>query len=255
MKVEFDSLTHVFVNGKPHRTAIQDVSLEIKSGQFMAIIGPSGCGKSTLLRLAADLIRPSHGSIRIDGKRPAEARCDGEIAWMAQSPALLPWLTSLQNVMLAQRFVRSERRSRISAREALQRVGLDDAAGDYPFTLSGGMQQRLALARLLALDAGLWLMDEPFAALDEITREKLTGELFTLWQPLRPTVLWVTHNYYEALRLADRVVVLTPSPGKVAADVNLSLPRPRREDQPEFQAALGALREVMARQTAPQEIS
>lgn len=252
MKVEFDSLTHTFENGKPRRTAIQDISLEIKSGQFTAIIGPSGCGKSTLLRLAADLIQPSCGSIRIDGRNPAEARRNGEIAWMAQSPALLPWLTALQNVALAQRFVRSERHARISASEALRRVGLDDAANDYPFTLSGGMQQRLALARLLALDAGLWLMDEPFAALDEITREKLTGELFTLWQPLQPTVLWVTHNYYEALRLADRVVVITPSPGRVAADVSLSLPRPRREDQPEFQAALGALRAVMARQAAPQ---
>lgn len=251
MKVELDSLTHEFKNGKPHRTAIEDISLEIQSGQFTAIIGPSGCGKSTLLRLTADLIQPSHGSIRIDGRSPAEARRAGEIAWMAQSPALLPWLTSLQNVTLAQKFLRGERRARISASEALQRVGLADAALDYPFTLSGGMQQRLALARLLALDAGLWLMDEPFAALDEITREKLTGELLGLWQPLQPTVLWVTHNFYEALRLADRVIVITPLPGRIAADVNLSLPRPRREEQPEFQNALAELREVMARHAAP----
>lgn len=253
MNIEFDSLTHNFKNGKPHRTALEDISLEILSGQFTAIIGPSGCGKSTLLRLAADLIQPSRGSIRIGGRSPAEARRAGEIAWMAQSPALLPWLTAQQNVALAQKFLRTDRQPRISAVEALQRVGLEDDGNAYPFTLSGGMQQRLALARLLALDAGLWLMDEPFAALDEITREKLTTELLSLWQPFQPTVLWVTHNIYEALRLADRVVVITPSPGRIAADVNIPLPRPRREDQPDFQSAMAALREVLARQAAPRE--
>lgn len=253
MKVEFDSLSHVFKNGKPHRTALEDISLEIKSSQFTAIIGPSGCGKSTLLRLAADLIQPSRGSVRLGGHSPAKARQAGEIAWMAQSPALLPWLTARQNVALAQKFLRTDRRPRISAVEALERVGLEDAADAYPFTLSGGMQQRLALARLLALNASLWLMDEPFAALDEITREKLTAELLSLWQPLQPTVLWVTHNFYEALRLADRVVVITPSPGKIAADVSIPLPRPRREDQPEFQNTLAALREVMARSAALRE--
>jgi len=255
MRVQFDSLTHVFSNGKPARTALENVSLDIQSGQFTAVIGPSGCGKSTLLRLAADLLQPTHGSIRIDGHIPSDARKSGAIAWMAQSPALLPWLTAQQNVTLAQKFVRSKHHAQISAAEALKRVGLEDAANDYPFTLSGGMQQRLALARLLALDAGLWLMDEPFAALDEITREKLTSELLSLWQPLQPTVLWVTHNFYEALRLADRVVVLTPSPGRVAADLSITLPRPRREDQPEFQKNLTALRAVMAHSAAPQETS
>lgn len=246
MKIEIKSLTHIFKNGKPHRPVLEDISLEINSGQFTAIIGPSGCGKSTLLRLAGDLIQPSHGSLRIDGRTPAQARKAGEIAWMAQSPALLPWLTAQQNVSLARKFVRAGRQPRISAAQALERVGLDDVEGAYPFTLSGGMQQRLALARLLALDAGVWLMDEPFAALDEITREKLTAELLSLWQPLLPTVLWVTHNYYEALRLADRVVVMTPSPGRIAADVNISLPRPRREDHPEFQQSLASLRDIMA---------
>lgn len=246
MKIEINSLTHIFKNGKPHRPVLEDISLEINSGQFTAIIGPSGCGKSTLLRLAGDLIQPSHGSLRIDGCTPTQARKAGEIAWMAQSPALLPWLTAQQNVSLARKFVRAGRHPRISAAQALERVGLDDVESAYPFTLSGGMQQRLALARLLALDAGVWLMDEPFAALDEITREKLTTELLSLWQPLQPTVLWVTHNYYEALRLADRVVVMTPSPGRIAADVNISLPRPRREDHPGFQQYLASLRDIMA---------
>lgn len=253
MNIQIDSLTHIFKNGKPQRIALEDISLEIKSGQFTAIIGPSGCGKSTLLRLAADLIQPTAGGIRIDGHSPAQARKSGEIAWMAQSPALLPWLTAQQNVTLAQKFLRADRHPRISARQALKRVGLGDVENAYPFTLSGGMQQRLALARLLALDAGLWLMDEPFAALDEITREKLTAELLNLWQPLQPTVLWVTHNYYEALRLADRIIVITPSPGRIAADVDISLPRPRREDQPEFQLHLAALRDIMSRSALPQD--
>lgn len=252
MKVEFTSLTHIFKNGEPHRTALKDIFLEVNSGQFTAVIGPSGCGKSTMLRLAADLIQPTHGSILIDGQNPVQARKAGQIAWMAQSPALLPWLTARQNVGLAQKFSNPDRHARISPVEALEKVGLDDVADAYPFTLSGGMQQRLALARLLALDAGLWLMDEPFAALDEITREKLTTELLSLWQPLQPTVLWVTHNYYEALRLADRVVVFTSSPGRIAADITIPLPRPRREDQPAFQETLGFLREVMARHSAPQ---
>jgi len=252
MNIQIDSLTQIFKNGKQQRTALEDISIEIISGQFTAIIGPSGCGKSTLLRLAADLIQPTTGRVRMDGYTPAQARKAGEIAWMAQSPALLPWLTVQQNVTLAQKFLRSGRRPRISAGQALQRVGLGDVESAYPFTLSGGMQQRLALARLLALDAGLWLMDEPFAALDEITREKLTIELLTLWQPLKPTVLWVTHNYYEALRLADRIIVITPSPGRIAADLVISLPRPRREDQPEFQDHLASLREIMLLASVPQ---
>lgn len=246
MNVQFISLSHAFKNGEPQRPALEDISLEIQSGQFTTIIGPSGCGKSTLLRLTADLIKPSGGSIRINGRTPAQARIAGDIAWMAQSPALLPWLTAAQNVALAQKFLRSDRLPRITPAQALERVGLAEVANTYPFTFSGGMQQRLALARLLALDASLWLMDEPFAALDEITREKLTTELLSLWQPLQPTVLWVTHNYYEALRLADRIIVITPAPGRIAADLSIPLPRPRREEQPEFQECLGVLRRIMA---------
>ena len=246
MNLQIESLTHKFSSGKPPRTALSDFSLSVDSGQFVALIGTSGCGKTTLLRLVGDLLQPTQGSLTLDGQKPAEVRKSHGIAWMAQSPALLPWLTARQNVALAQQFIPVNGHPRLSVDGILERVGLSDVGNAHPFTLSGGMQQRLALGRLLAMDARLWLMDEPFAALDEITRERLTAELLELWQPLHPTVLWVTHNIYEALRLADRVVVFTPSPGRVAADVTISLPRPRREDDPRFQEILSRLRSALA---------
>lgn len=245
MRVQVASLSHTY-KGKPPRPALAGLDIDIPSGQFAALIGPSGCGKSTLLRLAANLLTPTQGSICIDGRAPAEINAARQVAWMAQSPALLPWLTVRENVALARRFLNTQNGSGISADEALQRVGLGSLPDAYPFTLSGGMQQRLALARLLIQPAGLWLMDEPFAALDEITRERLARELIDLWQPLRPTVLWVTHHIHEALRLADRVLVLSASPGRLIADLTLELPRPRSENDPLFQSALAQLRACLA---------
>lgn len=244
MQIEVSSLSHTYP-GKPARPALAGLDLNIPSGQFVALIGPSGCGKSTFLRIAANLLAPTKGNIRIDGRTPAEVNAARQVAWMAQSPALLPWLTARENVSLARRFLNGQNGG-ISAAEALERVGLTGQADAYPFTLSGGMQQRLALARLLIQPAGLWLMDEPFAALDEITRERLAQELLQLWQPLRPTVLWVTHHIHEALRLADRVLVLSVSPGRLIADVPVELPRPRSENDPLFQAALSRLRACLA---------
>ncbi len=222
-----------------------DLSFEVAPGQFAAIVGPSGCGKSTLLRLAAGLLKPTGGQLLLDGRPPQQAARDRRTAWMAQSPALLPWLAARSNVAMALRFHRRDRPPRLSPEEALQMVGLSDAAGVHPFTLSGGMQQRLALARTLTLDADLWLMDEPFSSLDELTREQLSAELLALWQPLRPTVLWVTHNIYEALRLADRVLVLSPRPAGLLADLPVSLPRPRGENDPAFQTLLADLRRAL----------
>jgi NitT/TauT family transport system ATP-binding protein len=244
MRVEVSSLSHTYP-GKPPRPALAGLELSIPSGQFAALIGPSGCGKSTLLRLAANLLAPTEGAIRIEGRAPAEVNAARQIAWMAQSPALLPWLTVLENVALARRFLNGNH-SGFSPEEALERVGLGGLDDVYPFTLSGGMQQRLALARLLIQPAGLWLMDEPFAALDEITRERLAHELLQLWQPLHPTVLWVTHHIHEALRLADRVLVLSASPGRLIADLPIDLPRPRSESDPVFQSALSRLRACLA---------
>ncbi len=231
---------------RPPVKAIDSLSFQADNGEFVAIVGPSGCGKSTLLRLVAGLLKPTAGSIRIDGQSPAEVKASRKVAWMAQSPALLPWLTARQNVSLAARFTRAGSAAPLDPQEALSRVGLGNLNGEYPFTLSGGMQQRLALARLLVQDAGLWLMDEPFSALDEITRELLAVELLDLWRPLHPTVLWVTHNVYEALRLADRVLVMSAAPGKIIADLPVRLERPRHESDPAFQRLLAELRQTLA---------
>ena len=244
MKITISGLAHTYP-GKPPRTALAGVSFEVPSGQFCAILGPSGCGKSTLLRLAAGLLPPTAGAIRLDGEAPAQAAAQRRIAWLAQSPALLPWLTATANAALGQRFGRAGARSPMEPAEALKRVGLAEAGGVYPFQLSGGMQQRLALARLLCQGAEVWLMDEPFAALDALTRDRLAAELLGLWQPLRPTVLWVTHQIHEALRLADRAIVLGAQPGRVVLDVLVDLPRPRREDQPGFQALVRQLRSAL----------
>ncbi len=244
MQLSIENLSHIYP-GKPPRAALENVSFQVPTGQFCAVLGPSGCGKSTLLRLAAGLLRPSAGQLRLDGCVPEQAAAERRIAWLAQSPALLPWLNARANVALGQRFAgqagRTERGA-LSPADALARVGLADAGAAYPFQLSGGMQQRLALARLLCQGAEVWLMDEPFAALDALTRERLAGELLGLWQPLRPTVLWVTHQIYETLLLADRALVLGPRPGQVVLDLVIDLPRPRREGTAQFLALVEALR-------------
>lgn len=244
MRVSIQDLEHTFP-GKPPRHALDDFSIDIPTGTFTAVVGPSGCGKSTLLRLVAGLLSPQTGRITLNGNSIEEPKIARKVAWMSQSPALLPWLTARSNVALAQRFHTNGHPLRLSPDEALQRVGLADAAHTYPFMLSGGMQQRLALARTLTIDADLWLMDEPFAALDELTRERLTLELAELWEPLRPTVLWVTHNIYEALRLADRVLVFSQQPGSLVSDLRVSLPRPRNEADPAFQSLLAELRSAL----------
>ena len=244
MNLECVSLSHTF-NGNPQREALKDLKLKIVSGQFVAVVGPSGCGKSTLLRLAANLLQPQSGQILLDSQPPARAVAARKISWMSQSPALLPWLTALENVKLALRFFTNGSRPNLSPEEVLKMVGLEDDLQVYPGMLSGGMQQRLALARTLISDSRLWLMDEPFASLDELTREHLTYELLDLWQPVCPTVLWVTHNLHEALRLADRVLVLSASPGSLVADLQIDLPRPRIESSPEFLKVLGELRQVL----------
>lgn len=241
MNLSLRGVEHVFA-GPPPVDVLDGVTFEIPAGQFVALVGPSGCGKSTLLRLAAGLLPLQQGEIWLDGAPPQKAQAERRIAWMGQSPALLPWLNLRANVALAHRVGSGLRPARLAPDEALALVGLGDRADSHPFMLSGGMQQRLALARTLSLDARLWLMDEPFAALDEMTRERLALDLADLWQPLRPTVLWVTHNIYEALRLADRVLVFSRRPARVTADLLVPLPRPRREADPAFQALLAKLR-------------
>ncbi|PKO12509.1 MAG: heme ABC exporter ATP-binding protein CcmA [Chloroflexi bacterium HGW-Chloroflexi-10] len=241
MRIEIQNIAHQYHNGQITH-ALTEVNLHIHSGQFIALIGPSGCGKSTLLRLIAGLIHPSHGSITLDHLSPQQAVSQQSIAWMAQSPALLPWLTVQGNLELALRFVK---RTSTSTEAILEQVGLSEAANQYPLTLSGGMQQRLALARVLAQNAPVWLMDEPFAALDEITRDKLTHEFMQLWRTQQPTVLWVTHNIYEAVKLANRILVFSPKPGRILADIPNTLPQPRNELQPGFLALVQQLRSIL----------
>ncbi len=232
--VSIADLSHVY-NGKTALPALTGINLQIPSGQFTALIGPSGCGKSTLLRLLAGLLTPSSGEILVNGVRPAQAAEAHQFVWMAQKPALLPWLSVEGNLQLARRMLSGGNLRQYSNESILEIVGLVDALVQYPHQLSGGMQQRLALAQLMLVDAPLWLMDEPFAALDELTREHITAEFGSLWRLSTPAVLWVTHHIHEAIRLADRILVLSPRPGQIIGDILVDNPGPGVESSPAFQ--------------------
>ncbi|HYI65371.1 MAG TPA: ABC transporter ATP-binding protein [Candidatus Limnocylindrales bacterium] len=206
--------------------ALAGCSLEVDAGSFTVIIGPNGCGKSTLLRLVAGLLQPTSGTVTVDGRAPRPG--DGRVGLAFQQPRLIPWRSTLDNVALPLELAGvglAERRARAS--EALARVGLGGAASLRPRELSGGMAQRAALARALIADPPVLLLDEPFSALDALTRETFDGELQRLWLDRRRTVILVTHSVSEAVALADRVVVMTPRPGRVARVVDIDLPRPR----------------------------
>ena len=225
--------------------ALDGIDLTMESGSFTAIVGASGSGKSTLLRLLGGLDRPTRGTIEIGGLTPEENRKAKKVGWMAQQPALLPWKTVEDNVALAQTINPKPDRRIPGPRELLGMVGLGGKLASYPYTLSGGMQQRVALARTLAVGAPLWLMDEPFAALDEMNRSKLADELLEIWRAINPTVVWVTHHLAEAVKLADQIVLLTSSPGRVAGVIDTRLTRPREETSPEFQAVIRRARDVL----------
>ena len=243
MQVTARALSHQYPQRKgAFLEAIKNINLNIQEGEFVALIGPSGCGKSTLLRILSGLLEPTGGSVELNSQPPQKLVAAKRIGWLAQNPALLPWKSVRENIALAQLINPQNHRELLTPADLLGLVGLADFADSYPFTLSGGMQQRVALARTLALGADLWLMDEPFAALDELTREMLTNELLAIWRQFRPTVIWVTHHIYEAVRLADRILVMTPRPGQIAAEVSIALPRPREESQPDFQTIVANLR-------------
>jgi NitT/TauT family transport system ATP-binding protein len=208
--------------------ALSRVSLEIQPGDFVSLLGPSGCGKSTLLRLIADLIEPSEGQITIKGKSPRQARLDRDYGFVFQAPVLYEWRSVLRNVQLpleVMNFSAAERDRR--ARDMLQLVGLKDFERHYPWQLSGGMQQRVSIARALAFKPAILLMDEPFGALDELTRERMNTELLNIWSQTETTVIFVTHSIAEAVFLSKRVVVMTPRPGRIEKLVEIDLPRPR----------------------------
>jgi len=215
-----------FASARGEVEALAGIGLEIAAGSFTVIIGPNGCGKSTLLRLIAGLLQPTVGTVTVDGRAPRPG--DGRTGLAFQQPRLIPWRSTLDNVALPLELAGAspaERRARAS--DALDRVGLRGAAALRPRELSGGMAQRAALARALIGDPQVLLLDEPFSALDALTRETFDEELQRLWLERPSTVILVTHSVSEAVALADRVVVMTPRPGRVARVVEVDLPRPR----------------------------
>ncbi len=232
------------------RPALNHVDLTVPSAQFLSIIGPSGCGKSTLLRLIGGLDTPTGGTITVGGESPDVVRGRGVIGLVPQSPALLPWKSVADNVALLDR-LGPWKRPRLDAgtvAEWLHRVELPGEGDLLPHQLSGGMQQRVALARAFAIEPSLLLMDEPFNALDEVTRHHMQTLLVDLWRLRRPTVVFVTHSIDEAIKLSDRVVVLHGAPGSVAADVPIELERPRRsgiEDSGAFREHAAAIRRIL----------
>jgi len=216
--------------------ALESIDLAIRSGEFLAIVGPSGCGKSTLLRIVAGLVGASRGDVRVEGTRVDRPQTNLGIVF--QSPVLLDWRTALDNVL-----VQVELRSldpkayRDNALRLLDQIGLKDFADRYPYELSGGMRQRVAIARALIHEAPLLLMDEPFGALDALTREQMRLDLEALWLATHKTVMFITHSIDEAVLLADRVVVMSPRPGRIERTIDIPLPRPRglaARREPEF---------------------
>jgi len=211
--------------------ALHDVTFATKPGEFVSIVGPSGCGKTTLLRMIGDLLPTEEGSILVGGVPPREARKLGLFSWVFQSPVLLPWRTVLENVRLPLEIRNPRSDGNVRSPEALIRlVGLESFTGKLPKQLSGGMQQRVALARALTFSPDVLLMDEPFAALDELTRGTLNVELLRICAQVKTTVLFVTHSISEAVYLSDSIVVFSPRPGTVKAVIEVPFARPRNSD-------------------------
>jgi NitT/TauT family transport system ATP-binding protein len=212
-------------------TALSGIDLTIGKGEFVSLIGPSGCGKSTLLRLIGDLIAPTSGTVEVNGKAAHAARLGREYGMVFQAPVLFEWRTVEDNVRLPLELLgvaRAERETR--ARAMLELVELADFARHHPYQLSGGMQQRVAIARALALEPAILLMDEPFGALDEMTRERMNSEVLRIWQQTGTTVVFVTHSIPEAVFLSSRVVVMSPRPGRITRVIDVPLGHPRNEE-------------------------
>ena len=253
LSIEKLSVTYASARGK--LTAIQDLSLSVTNGQFVAVLGPSGCGKSTLLNIASGLLSPSGGLVSIQGKPVTGPRPDVGIVF--QQPTLLPWKSVIENVLVpvqAMGMKVSEHMER--ARSLIKMVRLEGFENHYPNELSGGMQQRVGIARGFMHDPQLLLMDEPFAALDAMTREHMTDELQSMWMQSGKSVLFITHSIPEAVYLADRVVVLSARPGTVVDVIEVPIPRPRTLEtlsSPKFTSICNRLRMFFRAQAEKQE--
>jgi NitT/TauT family transport system ATP-binding protein len=220
-------LGHVYDSGRGRTTALGNVSLTIDRGEFVCVLGPSGCGKTTLLNILAGFVVPSHGDILVNGSAIEGPSAERGVVF--QDYSLFPWLTAQANVEFGLRMAGQAARERAEiARDLLRLVGLPEAGAKYPFELSGGMKQRIAIARALATRPSLLLMDEPFAALDAMTRNSLQARLIDIHRQEQPTILFVTHNIGEALFLASRLIVMSANPGRIVEDIRVDLPRPRR---------------------------
>jgi NitT/TauT family transport system ATP-binding protein len=225
--------------------ALQNVNLTIQKGEFVSLIGPSGCGKSTLLRLIADLISPSSGALTINGKTPEAARKNRDYGMVFQAATLYDWRTVIRNVQLPLEIMNYKPAARKQrAQEMLELVELGKFANHYPWQLSGGMQQRVSIARALAFEPSILLMDEPFGALDEFTRERMNMELLRIWQRTNITIVFVTHSIPEAVFLSNRVVVMSPRPGRITQVVDIPMPHPRNFDTRETATFFQKVNEV-----------
>ena len=228
--------TKVFGSGTARTTALESIDLEIEKGAFVSLIGPSGCGKSTLLRLIGDLTQPGAGTVEVNGKSAHRARLDRDYGIVFQSPVLFDWRTVERNVELPLELSSTDKRARTErARSLLALVELSGSEHKYPWQLSGGMQQRVAIARALTFEPAILLMDEPFGALDEMTRERLNLELLGIWRQTGTTIVFVTHSIPEAVFLSTKVVVMSAGPGRIVDAIDVDLPQPRsdltREDE------------------------
>jgi NitT/TauT family transport system ATP-binding protein len=247
LKIKIENLFKIYNSRSGRVSALENINLDIQQNEFVTLVGPSGCGKSTLLKIIGALIRPSRGNLLYDGKPLLQPTRDVGIVF--QEAVLLPWRAALENVLLPAEILGIDiKESRPRAMDLLKLVGLEGFEGSYPRELSGGMQQRVALSRALIHNPSVLLMDEPFAALDAMTREELGFELLRIWDTHKKTVVFVTHNIVEAILLADRVVALSPRPGRIAKIVKIDLPRPRTLDMeftPVFKAYSDEIRSVI----------
>ncbi len=243
--VRLNNVGQVFEAQDGPMTALQDIDLTIQPEEFVSLIGPSGCGKSTLLRIVGDLIRPTSGTVEVNGKSAHDARLGREYGMVFQAPVLFDWRTVEANVRLPLELMGIDRSTRDTrVKDMLELVELGGFMRHYPQQLSGGMQQRVAIARALALEPTLLLMDEPFGALDEMTRERLNAEVLRIWTATGTTVVFVTHSIPEAVFLSTRVVVMSPRPGRITNVIDIDLPQPRNDQTRETERYFELITEV-----------